>query len=147
MVLAEHEEELILVWKHPNTRLRYVIGRLWRDALGYHFQYAQAQRGIEQAVRDGFTFLDAFPSVQEKHVSDELFPTFARRLPPRWRHQGLKEIGVDPDTHLITFGVLGDAWPQIRWNSSSQSRVTTTRLLASSSVSRWRGGVTTRENP
>lgn len=107
MVLAEHGEELILVWKHPITRLRYVIGRLWRDALGYHYRYDQAQRGILDAFRDGFTAFDAFPSIDTEYLAEELFPTFARRLPPRWRHEGLREIGVDPDDPFDYFRRTG----------------------------------------
>lgn len=107
MVFAEHSEELILVWKHPVTRLRYVIGRLWRDWQGYHFRYDSAHRGIDEALEAGFRVLDAFPALVEEYEAPELFATFARRLPPRWRHQGLRDIGIDPDDPFDYFRRTG----------------------------------------
>lgn len=79
---------LILAWKQPVTRLRYLIGYLQQDSDGYHFSYeTETPRSVLDAEREGFRLLDEFPDLRRVYHSTELFPTFRRRARPllRWR--------------------------------------------------------------
>lgn len=107
MVEGRYDNELLLVWKHPDTRLRYTIGRLWQTQSGYHFCYeCQAMHSLEDATRDGFRLLDSFPNPEEEFHSEELFATFERRLPPSW-DVDLRDLGNDSGDPMEYLRVTG----------------------------------------
>ncbi len=73
--------ELLLVWKHPRTRVRYLIGRIWHEEGGYRFAYERAApRSVEHAVEQGFRLLDEFPSIATIYSARALYPSFSRRV-------------------------------------------------------------------
>ena len=83
MTEAQHKHELLLVWKHPLSRQRYLIGRLWLDGSSFVFQSETNQpRSLDEAVAHGFRLLGAFPSASDTYRSSELFATFYRRAFP-----------------------------------------------------------------
>ncbi len=82
--------ELWLVWKDPNSRQRFVVGRLWYD-IKYRFQYFTNDNlnsinncGVDLAEKFGFRKLEPF---QDTYVysNDMLFQIFNKRLPDRTR--------------------------------------------------------------
>lgn len=82
--------EIWLVWKDPNSRQRFVVGRLWFDSK-YHFQYFSNNNqtnisncGVNLATRYGFRKLEPFQDMNV-YTSDTLFNVFNRRLPNRTR--------------------------------------------------------------
>jgi hypothetical protein len=99
------EIKLWLVWKDPNTRQRFVVGRLWYD-FKYYFQYFQVKDqnginnfGLDLAEEFGFRKLEPF---QDLHVYSNrtLFQVFNRRLPDRTRPDFdilVKEYRLNPD--------------------------------------------------
>lgn len=68
---------LYLIWKNPNTRRNYTVGRLEKSDKGYIFEYFQES---ELAVESGWGRLEAFP-LEQQYNSDSLFATFSSRLP------------------------------------------------------------------
>lgn len=70
-----------LVWREPgpNSRDKHKIGELSFDGFRYWFQYDRA--GVEAACSRGFSGLAAFPDLDKRYESVDLFPTFAHRLP------------------------------------------------------------------
>jgi len=97
--------ELWLIWKDPNTRQRFVVGRLWYD-LKYHFQYVKKNNkdsinnyGIDLADKYGFRKLEPFQDLK-RYSNDTLFHVFNRRLPDRTRsdfNSLVKEYKLEPD--------------------------------------------------
>jgi hypothetical protein len=95
------DKTLLLIWKHPLTRVRYAIGKLWQDERGYHFCYEfDMPCSVEEAKRHGFRPLDPFPLRREAWSSKTLFPIFSRRLPPTWRQGEFQKLGLDPEQKL-----------------------------------------------
>ncbi len=98
MTEAQHAGELLLVWKQPQTRQRFLIGRLWKAEDGYHFAYEQSvPRSVLHAQSAGFHLLEAFPMLDDESRSSRLFPTFRRRVVPSWRSRNLKKVIGDLD--------------------------------------------------
>lgn len=97
--------ELWLVWKDPDTRQRYVVGRLWYDGK-YRFQYFESissnnisNCGVDLAERLGFKRLEPFQDVYV-YSNDVLFQIFNKRLPDRTRIDFsaiVKEYNLTPD--------------------------------------------------
>lgn len=71
---------LYLVWKDPQTRRNFTIGKLSRGE-GYAFQYCEEYSLAEEA---GWGKLEAFPEDQV-YKSENMFPVFSSRLPDRKR--------------------------------------------------------------
>lgn len=71
---------LYLVWKDPQTRRNFTIGKLSRNQK-YKFEYCEATTEAEEA---GWKKLEAFPE-PKIYESDTLFPVFSSRLPDRKR--------------------------------------------------------------
>jgi hypothetical protein len=112
-VVAPHNnKELWLIWQDPNTRLRYVIGKLWYKKQKYHFAYQSD--GLESAKKSGFSYHPAFPFTDDVYKSDILFHAFAMRLPNKERQDyneilnkyGLDSSCSDMDILAITGGKL-----------------------------------------
>ena len=71
MYEMEKRDELLVVWKNPITRNRIVIGRLWKDAWKFHFEYireCENERGsIEKAIKMGYKPIKIFEDIDEKY--------------------------------------------------------------------------------
>lgn len=88
----EQKCELWLVWKEPQSRQRYVVGKLWFDH-EYKFRYFHSSEecaqninhcGVDLAEQQGFSKLVPFPEMQV-YSNEHLFYIFERRLPNRHR--------------------------------------------------------------
>ena len=77
---------LYLIWKDPQTRSNFTIGKLSRNTK-YVFEYCDTVVDAENA---GWERLDAFPEIKS-YESDVLFPVFSSRLPDRKRRD-IKKI-------------------------------------------------------
>ena len=85
---------LYLIWKHPDTRRNYTVGKLTRGP-SYKFEYCEE---YSEAKENGLPLIDAFPN-ETQYESDKLFSVFSSRLPdPKRRdiaailqHYGLEE--------------------------------------------------------
>ena len=71
---------LLLIWKDPETRRNYTVGKLTRGDC-FTFQYYGEAENAEEA---GWKLLGAFPTYQE-YRSNIMFPVFSSRLPDKKR--------------------------------------------------------------
>ena len=71
---------LLLIWKDPETRRNYTVGKLTRGDF-FTFQYYDEAENAEEA---GWKLLGAFPTYQE-YRSNTMFPVFSSRLPDKKR--------------------------------------------------------------
>ena len=71
---------LLLIWKDPETRRNYTVGKLTRGDC-FTFQYYGEAESAEEA---GWKLLGAFPTYQE-YRSNIMFPVFSSRLPDKKR--------------------------------------------------------------
>ena len=71
---------LLLIWKDPETRRNYTVGKLTRGDF-FTFQYYGEAESAEEA---GWKLLGAFPTYQE-YRSNTMFPVFSSRLPDKKR--------------------------------------------------------------
>ncbi len=71
---------LLLIWKDPETRRNFTIGKLTKSTK-YTFEYCNE---FTQAEAYGWSKLDAFPE-NKVYESETLFPVFASRLPDKKR--------------------------------------------------------------
>ena len=78
--MLKNNDYLYLIWKDPETRRNYTIGKLTR-AESFTFEYCEDATEAEQA---GWKPLGAFPTYQV-YSSEILFPVFASRLPDKKR--------------------------------------------------------------
>lgn len=85
-IMSEHDF-LYLVWKNPQNRRNYTVGKLSRNADGYTFEYCNESK-LAQA--DGWNMIQAFPEIK-KYESKDLFPAFSSRLPDR-RRRNIEEV-------------------------------------------------------
>jgi len=74
---------LFLAWQDPDTRCWFPVGRLTFCEQVYQFVYTQSAEEAQKQC--GFQPLKTFPDLHQGYESDELFPLFANRLPPRSR--------------------------------------------------------------
>ena len=90
-----NNDYLYLIWKDPETRRNYTIGKLTRGKT-FTFEYCEDATEAEQA---GWKPLGAFPTYQV-YSSEIMFPVFSSRLPDKKRRDikkilkkyGLKEF-------------------------------------------------------
>jgi len=95
MSKKQDRDYLYLIWKSPETRSNYTVGELSKNGL-YEFEYGHE---IEKAIKEGFQLLTSFNDINNKYVSEVLFPVFSSRLPDKKRRDideilakyGLKE--------------------------------------------------------
>lgn len=85
MVLLNNDY-LYLIWKDPETRRNYTIGKLTRGE-SFTFEYCEEAPEAEHA---GWKLLGAFPAYK-KYSSEVMFPVFSSRLPDRKRRD-IKKI-------------------------------------------------------
>lgn len=77
---------LYLIWKDPETRRNYTVGKLTRGET-FTFEYCE---DVAQAEDAGWKPLGAFPTYQV-YSSEIMFPVFASRLPDKKRRD-IKKI-------------------------------------------------------
>lgn len=78
--MKQNNDYLYLIWKDPQTRKNFTVGKLTRGVT-FTFQYiAEAS----EAETFGWKKLDAFPDDQV-YENDTIFPVFSSRLPDRKR--------------------------------------------------------------
>ena len=112
MVHKRVPKELLVVWKQPKSRQRYLIGRLWAEQDGYRFRYVEDQpRSIRDALAAGFRLFDAFPQIDGEWRSETLFPVFRRRLPRREVLNSLEAQGIDTSDPIEVLRVTGGRLP------------------------------------
>ena len=71
---------LYLIWKDPQTRQNFIIGKLYRGEK-YTFEYF---KDVGKAENNGWTKFEVFPE-EKTYESEVLFPVFASRLPDKKR--------------------------------------------------------------
>jgi HIRAN domain-containing protein len=72
-------DRLFVIWRHPDTGTRHVIGELWREGDAYAFAYRP-----KLPFEEGFALLAEFPEhrvAPSAYSAPYLFPTFAQRVP------------------------------------------------------------------
>ncbi len=87
MSIKDGRDYLLLVWKEPNTKRRYVVGELSKNGQ-FEFLYGYE---VQDAIKVGFELLIAFPEIEKTYKNDNLFPVFASRLPDPKR-RGIEAI-------------------------------------------------------
>lgn len=75
-----NNDYLYLIWKDPETRRNYTVGKLTRGET-FTFEYCEEATEAEHA---GWKPLGAFPAYQ-KYSSEIMFPVFSSRLPDKKR--------------------------------------------------------------
>lgn len=111
MVIAKHQNELLVVWKDPTTRNRIVIGRLWKEKNTYHFKYIREnenERGsIDCAVKMGYKPIKIFEDFNQEYTAKQLFAPFLNRLNGKDRSNNpfevLKNTGGRLNTDTLEF--------------------------------------------
>lgn len=74
---------LFVAWQDPKQRAWYPVGRL--TGTPEHFQFVYTNGALEARQKSQFRTLPSFDSFEKIYESDELFPLFANRVPPRSR--------------------------------------------------------------
>lgn len=112
-VELEHaRQRLLLVWKNPESRQRYLIGHLLRDKRGYHFQYeSQLPRSLHDACGAGFSLIEGFGNPKGQWSSPCLFSLFARRLPAGEMDCVLAELALALDPSMEYLRKTGGRLP------------------------------------
>jgi len=87
MSIKDGREYLLLIWKEPKTRRRYVVGELSKNGQ-FEFSYSYE---VQEAIEVGFELLIAFPDIDKVYRNDNLFSVFASRLPDPKR-KGIEAI-------------------------------------------------------
>lgn len=78
--------ELLLVWKDPDTRQRFVVGTLRYSPDKNEYMFSYLNTDLDKAVMRGFQNYPAFPKLDKVYLNeDELFPGIQQRLPNRKR--------------------------------------------------------------
>ena len=92
---------LYLAWQHRTSRRWFPVGRLTRHdsvAGAFEFSYIQGAREAERSA--GFRTIPAFPNLEQRYRSSELFPTFRNRVMNTRRVDRpvyLRQLGLDAD--------------------------------------------------
>lgn len=81
MLKKDGKDYILVVWKDPVERKRYVIGEIVKNG-GYEFSYGY---DIHDALKNGFELLIAFNDINKIYSNKFLFPAFASRLPDKRR--------------------------------------------------------------
>ena len=94
-------KSVYMAWQaHDPSRAWFPIGRLDFDEERKQYEFAYT-RGASFASAKGFSPLVAFPSLQERYVSQELFPIFQNRLLKEGRPEFaefLHSLAIDSST-------------------------------------------------
>ena len=74
-------KSLFLAWQTPSaSRAWFPIGRLDADVANEAFEFAYTQGAVEAQRKGEFSPLLAFPDMQQRYTSRELFPLFKNRV-------------------------------------------------------------------
>jgi HIRAN domain protein len=73
------KNEMWLIWKHPEKRRRYKIGKLSKFESKYIFKYVDPE--LNNATSDGFRCFPGFEDIKKTYESEELFSNIETRLP------------------------------------------------------------------
>lgn len=87
VTIMNKHDFLFLIWKNPQSRRNYIVGKLSRLEKGYTFEYSNEYTLAKDA---GWDMVTSFPEVK-KYESNELFPAFSSRLPDRKR-RNIEEV-------------------------------------------------------
>ncbi|MEY8741222.1 HIRAN domain-containing protein [Bacillales bacterium AN1005] len=78
--------ELLLVWKEPESRQRYVVGKLIYNGDENKYLFSYLSENLQKAVSVGFKNYPSFPDLGETYESKgQLFPGLMNRLPNKKR--------------------------------------------------------------
>lgn len=72
-------EKLLMIWKAPVSRRRFIIGELSKSEEGYCFKYINPE--LEAAKENGFSYFPGFNDLSKIYTSDTLFTNVETRLP------------------------------------------------------------------
>ncbi|MBQ4601990.1 MAG: HipA N-terminal domain-containing protein [Clostridia bacterium] len=78
--MSQNNKYLYLIWKDPQTRQNFTIGKLGYGSK-YTFEYS---RDVGKAEKNGWSKFEVFPD-EKNYESEVLFPVFASRLPDKKR--------------------------------------------------------------
>lgn len=74
-------KSLFVAWQTPSaSRAWFPIGRLDADVANQEFEFAYTQGAVEAQLKGEFSPLLAFPDMQRRYASRELFPLFKNRV-------------------------------------------------------------------
>ena len=94
--------ELLMVWKDPETRQRFVVGELKEEGGSFSFRYVNP--ALEEAQQHGFQNYPAFPDLDAVYEQPTLFQPIVNRLPRPKRPDYaliLERYGIDPSSSLM----------------------------------------------
>lgn len=80
MIVFQQNNYLYLIWKDPQTRRNFIVGKLTRNEK-YTFEYCIEANTAQEC---GWKRMEAFPD-QRVYESEAMFPVFTSRLPDRKR--------------------------------------------------------------
>jgi len=87
MLKQDNKDYIYVIWKEPVSRRQFIIGELVKNGK-YEFFYGHE---VINAIEKGFDLLIEFDDLEKVYYCDELFPTFASRLPDK-RRRGIEKI-------------------------------------------------------
>lgn len=86
-------ETLLLIWKEPKQRRRYIIGILTYEDNKYTFRYVDPE--LEDARKEGFEYFPGFTDVSKKYVNEkDMFINISTRLPNENRPDYLQLLNL-----------------------------------------------------
>lgn len=98
-------EKLLLIWKDPESRTRYIIGELIKNEEGYLFHYVNPELNI--ALDKNFTSYPGFPNFETEYKSEILFPNISGRLPNKKRDDYIEILNYyDLENNSEDFEIL-----------------------------------------
>lgn len=77
-------KSLLVLWQDKESTLYFHVGTLSYDGKKYMFEYthhSNSLRNVHNALENGYRPHPAFPELEKKYESDNLFPAFNRRIP------------------------------------------------------------------
>lgn len=83
------KDSVYLYWNNKENSQSYKIAELYKYDNKYYFRYIL--ENVKIALKDGFKLLVAFPNINATYESQNLFASFASRLPDKRRPE-IKEI-------------------------------------------------------
>lgn len=89
------KDSVYLYWNNKETNHNYKIAELYKLNNKYYFKYIL--ENVKIALQEGFKLLIPFPNVNATYESQNLFPSFASRLPDKRR----PEINKILDTYNL----------------------------------------------
>lgn len=81
MSVLNGKDYLYLIWQDEKTRRQYIVGQLSKNGQ-YEFRYMGE---VDEAVEKGFQYIIPFEERDRIYYSEDLFASFASRLPDRKR--------------------------------------------------------------